>query len=167
MMQAVKKKYIAVTLVSAVIVGLDQLAKVLVCKLLPLHARVEIMHDYVNIVHVRNTGVAFGLFKGFGSQFKVVSLLAVTAVTCFLAGFLITQVKKGPWLHIYGLSLILGGAVGNLIDRYRFNEVVDFIDAHWQNIYHWPAFNVADAAITVGIVVIVASELLQYTKQRG
>ena len=166
-MQAVKKKYCTVMLVSALIVALDQLTKFLVCKLLPLHTRVEVIHDYLHIVHIRNTGVAFGLFKGFGSQFKVLSLLAVTAVTLFLAGFLISQIKKGPWLHIWGLSLIMGGAVGNLIDRYRFNEVVDFVDAHWRNIYHWPAFNVADAAITVGIVLIAASELLLHKKQRS
>ena len=77
------------------------------------------------------------------------------------------QVRKEPWLQTLGLSLILGGACGNLIDRIRLGEVIDFIDVHWRSVYHWPAFNVADSAITVGIIVVLICELLKGKQRRG
>ena len=160
-MQMHKKKYLTVTLVSSLVIGLDQLAKYFVCKLLPLHSRIGVFSDFLNIVHIRNPGIAFGLLKRFGSQFKVLSLILVSAVVLFLLFFLITQIKKEHRLQTFSLSLILGGAIGNLIDRIRFGEVIDFIDVHWCSLYHWPAFNVADSAITVGIIIMVICELLQ------
>ena len=75
-------------------------------------------------------------------------------------GFLISQVRRDQKLQAFSLALILGGAIGNIIDRFRLGEVVDFVDAHWQGFYHWPAFNVADMGISVGIVLLLADELL-------
>jgi len=165
-MQIHRKKYQTVLLVSSLIIGLDQLTKYIVCKLLPLHSRIEVFRDFLNIVHIRNPGIAFGLLKQFGSQFKVLCLILVSAVVLFLLVFLITQIKKEHRLQTFSLSLILGGAIGNLIDRFRLGEVIDFIDVHWRSIYHWPAFNVADSAITVGIIIIVLCELLKHKQEK-
>ncbi len=166
MTQTVRKKYATVALVALLVTALDQITKVIICQMLPLHARIEVVQNYFNIIHIRNAGVAFGLFKGFGSQYKALSLILVVAVTLFLFGFLIAQMKKEPWLQTIGLALILGGAIGNLIDRFRLGEVVDFLDVHWRNLYHWPAFNVADSAITVGIILVIICELFVHKHRR-
>ena len=158
-------KYRLVLLISSAIIILDQVTKTLICKTLPLHARVEVFADFLNIVHIRNPGIAFGMLKRFGSDYRVLSLACVSAVAVLLIVFLIAQVKDGRRLETYSLSLILGGAIGNLIDRFRLGEVIDFIDVHWRSVYHWPAFNVADAAISVGIVVMVVCELFKLKKQ--
>lgn len=154
-------KLYTVFIISFLVVSLDQLAKYIICTLVPLYSKVEILSDFINIVHIRNSGIAFGLFKHFGNQFQVISLIAVTGVTLVLIMFIINQIKKDDKLQTFSLSLILGGAIGNLIDRFHLGEVIDFIDVHWYAIYHWPAFNVADSAITVGIVIMVLAELLK------
>jgi len=162
-----RKKYTAVLLVSGLIIGLDQLTKYFICKLVPLYSKKEVITGFFNIIHIRNSGIAFGLFKQFGSQFKVVALICVSVVVLFLIVFLILQeVKKDSLLQTVSLSLILGGAVGNLIDRFRLGEVIDFIDVHWQAAYHWPAFNVADSAITVGIIIMVFCELFKHKQKK-
>ena len=147
-------------LIAAAIIALDQYTKHLICATLGLYGRIEVIPGFLDIIHIRNTGVAFGFLKGFGSQYKTLSLVGVAAVAVFLLGFLISQVRREQKLQAFSLSLILGGAIGNLIDRFRIGEVVDFVDAHWQDMYHWPAFNVADMAISTGIVLLLIDELL-------
>ena len=163
-MHETRKKYLTVALISAVVVVLDQVTKYVVCASLPLHSRVEIIDGFLNLVHVRNTGIAFGLLKQLGNQYRLLALAAVCGVAFFLLVFTITQIKKCNRMQTAGLALILGGAVGNLVDRIRFGSVIDFIDAHWLSAYHWPAFNIADSAITVGIFVVVTAELLNYKR---
>jgi signal peptidase II len=159
-MQPRQRKYLWLALVSGLIIALDQLTKYLVCSLMPLHSRVELLHGFLDLVHIRNTGIAFGLLKGFGAQFKTVALLIICGVTLALFAFICSQIARGRTLQNIGFALILGGACGNLIDRLRIGEVIDFIDAHWRWTYHWPAFNVADSAITVGIILILFCELI-------
>ena len=163
-MQTNKKNYLLAVFVSSLVVGLDQLTKYFVNQTFALHSQTEIVSNFLNIVHIRNPGVAFGLLKHFGSNFKLISLLIVTAVALFLIVYLITEIRKDDKLQTFGLSLILGGAIGNLIDRFWLGEVIDFIDVHWRSLYHWPAFNVADSAITVGIGIIVLNEFLKWKK---
>jgi signal peptidase II len=164
-MQLNKNKYIILFLISVLIIGLDQITKYFICKLLPLYSQIEVIDGFFNIVHVRNSGVAFGLFKRFGSEYRLVSMLVVFLIVVFLIFFLVAQLKRGCNLQAFSLSLILGGAVGNLIDRMLIGEVVDFIDIHWAEVYHWPAFNVADSAITVGIMLIIFDELFLSRKR--
>jgi len=158
-MNADRRAYFAVALIAVLVIGLDQYTKHLVCAHLPLYGRVEVLHGWLDLVHIRNTGIAFGLLQGMGGRYKTAAMLIVAAVALVLIGVLVAQMRKSEKLQIASLALILGGAVGNLIDRVRFGEVVDFIDAHWRNLYHWPAFNAADAAISVGISLIVLDEL--------
>jgi signal peptidase II len=101
---------------------------------------------------VRNTGGAFGMFKSVGSTlFIAVSVMAIIFVI-----WLLIRTKEG----YFGLSLILGGAIGNLIDRLRYGWVVDFIDFSVGK-FHWPAFNVADSALTIGVIVVLLSSQLR------
>lgn len=153
------QKFLIVALIALLVIALDQYTKHLLTASLPLYGRIEIIHDFFDIIHIRNSGIAFGLLKQFGSQYKLAAMLSVSAVALVLLFVLMTQVKKNQKLQLLCLSLILGGAAGNLIDRFRFGEVVDFLDVHWRNLYHWPAFNVADSAITVGILLMLLDEL--------
>ncbi len=161
---SLSKKYRFVLIVTVLVVFLDQLTKYMIVKNLALHSRIVVIEGFLNIIHIRNPGIAFGLFKSFGSNYKLISLCCVSAIALFLIIFLIAQVKKGSRLETFSLSLILGGAVGNLIDRFRLGEVIDFVDVHWRAAYHWPAFNVADSAISVGIVLIIFCELTRIRK---
>ena len=164
-MQLNKNKYFILFFVSALIVGLDQISKYFICKLVPLYSQIQVIDGFFNIVHIRNSGVAFGLFKRFGSEYRLISMLVVSLIAVFLIFFLVSQLKRGCKLQAFSLSLILGGAIGNLIDRMLIGEVVDFIDVHWAEVYHWPAFNVADSAITVGIIFIIFDELFLSRKR--
>ncbi|MEI6125643.1 MAG: signal peptidase II [Pseudomonadota bacterium] len=155
------KKYFTVACIATLVIFLDQVTKYYICKLVPLYSRIEVLKGCLDIIHIRNSGIAFGLLKGFGSQYKTPALFLVGAVALFLLLFLVSQIKKEHALQRFSLSLILGGAIGNLIDRVRMGEVVDFIDAHWNNVYHWPAFNFADAGISVGIMLMLFDEIFR------
>ncbi|MBN2108364.1 MAG: signal peptidase II [Deltaproteobacteria bacterium] len=154
------KSFFILALIAAAVIALDQFTKYLICANLGLYGRIEVLPGFLDIIHIRNSGVAFGFLKGFGTQYKTLSLIGVAAVAVFLLGFLISQLRRDQKLQAFSLALILGGAIGNIIDRFRLGEVVDFVDAHWQDMYHWPAFNVADMAISIGIVLLLADELL-------
>lgn len=129
----------------ALIFLLDQLTKYLTLKFLSPHRVIEVL-PFLNLVYVENTGTAFGMFKFLGSGFFIFIALIAT-------GFLIYLLFKDPqnWL-IY--SLITAGALGNITDRVIYGYVIDFIDLHAGGI-HWPAFNVADSAISIGIVLFI------------
>jgi signal peptidase II len=165
-MQANIKSFFIIALIAAAVIALDQYTKYLICANLGLYGRIEVIPGYLDIIHIRNSGVAFGFLKGFGTQYKTLSLIGVAAVAVFLLGFLISQVRRDQKLQAFSLALILGGAIGNIIDRFRLGEVVDFVDAHWRDMYHWPAFNVADMAISIGIVLLLADELLLRKKPK-
>lgn len=145
------KRPIVIVLIVFSVVVLDQVTKYLILTNLPLHDSREVL-PFLHIVHVRNTGAAFGMFKMLGNPFFVI--LSVCASLFVLYLFLRREYNR------FGLSLILGGAIGNLIDRVSYGYVVDFIDIAVGS-FHWPAFNVADSALTVGIAIILAAHFLK------
>ena len=133
-----------------------------------LHDAYPVIDGFFNIVYVRNPGAAFGFLAGASPLFRSVFFLAVTLAAIFLILYYLRQTTTEEVSLVLSLALILAGAVGNLIDRIRFGEVVDFLDVYigafpqWP---HWPAFNVADAAITTGASVLVI--LLLGRKKEG
>lgn len=153
-----KKKYWILLIVFLLIIAFDQSTKLIIQQTLPLYKKVEIIPGLFNLVHVRNTGGAFGIFGGekgpVGSALFVVA--SVVAVGVLVVLFL--RVKEHETMLAFSLALLLGGAIGNLIDRLSYGEVVDFLDFHISS-YHWPAFNIADSAISIGIG-LMALELL-------
>jgi signal peptidase II len=154
-----KRKYWVLLIFCVGILLLDQWTKYMVVQKLSLYQRVEVIQGFFNLTHVRNTGGAFGIFGGekggIGSiLFVVVSLVAVGAILV-----LFTKVKENEKILALSFSLILSGAIGNLIDRLRYGEVVDFLDFHVST-YHWPAFNISDSAICIGIG-LMALQLLK------
>jgi signal peptidase II len=161
----VNRKYWILLIFFIGVLLLDQWTKSVVVQKLPLYQRVEVIQGFFNLTHVRNTGGAFGIFGGekggLGSiLFVVVSLIAIGAIV-----FLFLRVKENEETLALSFSLILSGAVGNLIDRLRYGEVVDFLDFHLST-YHWPAFNVADSAICIGIG-LMALELLKGDRKKS
>jgi signal peptidase II len=138
------------------IVVLDQISKYVVLKSIELGGSIPVINGFFNLVHTRNRGIAFGLFNRPGSDLGYYLLLSATFIAVILLLFWFNRLKQEERVITPGLSLILGGAVGNLIDRIRLREVIDFLDFSIGS-YHWPAFNVADSAITVGTFWVVLS----------
>ena len=136
------------------VIVLDQFTKWLVRTRVPLHSSVEVIPNFLDITHVRNTGAAFGFLNAvdFPGKTIVIAVIAICALigVSIYAGTLANQ----QLLPRLGMALIIGGAAGNLIDRMFVGSVVDFVDAYWGGFHFW-AFNVADSAITVGVTLII------------
>jgi signal peptidase II len=153
-------KYKTVVCVSLFVVVLDQITKVLIRSSFALHESVSVL-PFLAITHLRNRGAAFGIMNDLPETIRM-PLFVLILVVAFIA--ILTFVKKAEprdRILITSLSLILGGAIGNSIDRFRLGYVTDFIDFHWfgDPKYHWPPFNVADAAITIGVILILLQAL--------
>jgi signal peptidase II len=133
---------------------LDQASKWLVTRALGVHDSLTVISGFFNLVHVTNRGMAFGLLNRPGFDLGFYFLVSATLVAILLLVAWCLRLKDTKQRLIPGLSLILGGAVGNLIDRLRYREVIDFLDFYVGS-YHWPAFNVADSAITIGAFWVV------------
>jgi len=143
---------ILVATIAAGVLVVDQITKFLVASRLPLHDRIPIVDGLLAITHVRNRGAAFGLFADVQSEALRWGLIAVS----LLAVALIWLYARESWhqpIIVVAFGAILGGAMGNLVDRLMRDGVVDFVLVHWRQ-YHWPSFNVADAAITMGAIVL-------------
>lgn len=143
-------KRIHYLILSAAVILVDLWTKWLVVKRIDLHEAIPVIPNFFQIVHVRNTGAAFGI--GANADSRLVPLLlnvGAIAVFCVVVVYALRSAVTDRLLQT-GLHLILGGAIGNLLDRFRFGYVVDFLDVYVRN-HHWPAFNVADSAICIGI----------------
>jgi signal peptidase II len=146
-------------LVTAGIVVADQITKRLVAKTIELHDSHEIIPGLASLTHVRNRGAAFGFLSNAelpyqSLLFSLLSLVALLAIAAYAYKLPASQ----KWTQV-ALALIMGGAVGNLVDRMFHGFVIDFVDVYWRA-HHWPAFNVADSCISIGVVMLVL-ELLR------
>jgi signal peptidase II len=141
------KKNFLISSIAILVIILDVITKMIIVKQVAHHEIIKVL-PFINIVHIKNKGAAFGLFAGLGNIFFIIiSIIAIL----FIVYYLRTVQKR---MEIISLSLVLGGAVGNFIDRIRLGKVTDFIDFH-VNSWHWPSFNVADSALTVGIILFL------------
>lgn len=147
---------------AALLLLADQATKWLVLQAMPLGEVIPIT-GFFNLVHVRNPGAAFSFLADAGGWQRW--LFAVFAIG--VSALLIFMMRRAPEqrLFCFAAALVIGGAIGNLIDRLVFGEVIDFLDFHWQG-WHWPAFNIADSGITVGAFLIIADEFLRMRKPR-
>jgi signal peptidase II len=147
-------------LVSGPILALDLATKAWVLANLPLGGGFTVIPGFFDITHVHNPGGAFGFLAGLGAEVRMLLFVAVALAAIALVLVFYWQTPTAERATAFGLALVLGGAVGNLVDRLRFGVVVDFLDVYAGEL-HWPAFNVADSAITVGVVLIAVRMLLQ------
>ena len=140
--------------VAAAVVALDQVAKALVDRYMDLHESHTLVEGLARLTYVQNRGAAFGILSDADLPyqsllFSLISILALGAIAVYAWKLPITS--RLPQM---ALALIMGGAVGNLIDRMRLGYVIDYVDVYWGR-HHWPAFNVADSAISIGVALLV------------
>jgi len=149
-----------VVTLAAVIVVLDQITKLIALSRLILGTPVTLVDGFLALTLVMNPGLAFGLLAGIPASWRwVVGLLSLVALVVLLRVAL-RILPSGGWREQSAIGLIFGGAVGNLIDRTRFGAVVDFVDVYVRD-WHWPAFNVADSAITVGVAALALGVVVE------
>jgi len=144
--------------VAVAVVAADQLTKALVVEKMILHQSIEIGEGWFSLTYVRNTGAAFGLLAGKRAAWRIPFFLGFSTGAVLLLVWFLRGVAPQRKALIAACGAVLGGAVGNMIDRLILGEVIDFLDVYVGS-YHWPAFNVADAAITVGVAVLCADAL--------
>ncbi len=149
-------------LTALVVLALDRTTKWLVEDHIELHDTLQVIPGFFRLTHVQNRGAAFGLFAESPSEWKVAVLVLFSLVALIVVSALLWRNSHSLTMTGTALSLILGGAVGNLWDRLVSGHVVDFLDFYVSS-YHWPAFNVADSAIVVGAVLLVAEILFKPT----
>ncbi|MHB8764267.1 MAG: signal peptidase II [Deferrisomatales bacterium] len=153
-----RRRLVPFAVVAAAVVGLDQATKAWVDAAFQLYESRPVVEGLFHLTYVRNPGAAFGLLAGWGAQWRQPFFVGITAVALGAILWILARLEAGrPWT-LAALALVFGGAVGNLIDRIAWGEVIDFLDVFWRG-YHWPAFNVADSAITVGMTILIADEL--------
>lgn len=158
-----KTKYTILALVSTIGIIVDQWTKNLVHSKFAWGESVAVIKNFFSLTYVRNSGAAFGILHKAPAYFRDPFFIAVPVVAMFIILFLYFKLQENQKLTALALSLILSGAIGNLIDRLRFGYVIDFLDFYWKD-YHWPAFNVADSCIVVGVSVLF---ILSFFQEKG
>jgi signal peptidase II len=147
-------KYTKLAIVAGLVVLADQISKAFILKYLAYHQSIPIIKGLFDITHIRNPGGAFGLMANMSPTVRTVVFLFISSLAVGLILYFYQKTPSSQSLLATGFALIFGGAIGNLVDRVRFGNVVDFLDIYLGNL-HWPAFNIADSAITVGIFIFI------------
>jgi signal peptidase II len=159
-----KRKYWVLFITLIWILALDQWTKHSIQEKLLLHHHVEVIGGFFNLIHVRNPGGAFGIFGGESGGLGPLLFVLVSFIAVGIILFLFYRTREDEEILSLSFSLLLSGAIGNLIDRFRYGAVVDFLDFHISS-FHWPAFNIADSAITIGIGLILVEILTRDHKK--
>lgn len=166
-----KYKYKMLLIITPLVFILDQFTKWLVIKCIPSQGSISIIPNYVDLVFVRNPGAAFGMLAGLSDQFRNIFFFAVAVVAVIVLSVFYKRLSLKARLLPLAISLVFGGIFGNILDRIRFGEVTDFVSVHIRDVVidwtifkwhlhvplNWPAFNVADSAITIAMVLLVIS----------
>lgn len=151
--------------IAASVVIVDQLTKLWIMTNFALHEQQNIIPGFFDLVYVTNTGAAFGFLAGDKNLLRQTFFVGVALVALVVIVYAYGHLKKQGRIFVYSLGLIGGGAIGNLIDRLRFGSVVDFLDFYLGR-HHWPAFNAADSAITIGVGLFMLGTLLQHLAEK-
>ena len=147
-------RYLLLALIAITVIILDQATKYWIMQSMRLHESIPVIPNLFSFTYIRNPGAAFGLLAGSSNAFRTVFFGITSLFALALLGTILVRLPATDWVGQVSIAGILGGAVGNLIDRLRFGEVIDFLDVYVES-YHWPAFNVADSAISVGVVCLI------------
>jgi signal peptidase II len=148
------RKLLLLVAVSAPVLVLDQITKALITRSLGLHESVVVIEGFFSLTYIRNPGAAFGVFADRTDGFRTLFFLAISIFAIGLLLYFLVKTSRRDRLSLIAISMLFGGALGNLVDRVRLGEVIDFFDFYVGS-YHWPAFNVADSAITIGISLLI------------
>jgi signal peptidase II len=147
--------------IAVIVLVLDQISKEWIrSNILPGGSILEI--GPLSIIHAQNTGSAFSLFTGQTLMLSIINIIGLIAILIFFG-----YIPRSSTLGNLALGLVFGGALGNLVDRLRLGHVTDFIDVRLLYDYHWPAFNVADSAISIGVIALIFFILLGFKKENA
>lgn len=147
-------RYVLLGLVSLGIIVIDQVTKLYIMQTMRLHESIVVIPNLFSITYIRNPGAAFGILSTSSGSFRFIFFGLTSLFALGLLGTILVRMPKHDWMGQISVVAILGGAIGNLLDRLRYGEVIDFLDFYIEA-YHWPAFNVADSAITVGVIFLI------------
>jgi len=156
-----RAKYRLALILAAAVLALDQGSKAVIRHYLPLWTKSIVIPGFFDLVHTLNRGAAFGILNRSDIDWQTYFFIAANSLAVVIIFHLLHTVRSGAFLR-FGLGLLLGGALGNLVDRIRIGEVTDFLDFSISG-HHWPAFNVADMAISIGSCIL----LISLYRQRG
>lgn len=148
-------KYLILVFLTLGVILLDQWTKGLVVDRFRLGESIPIISEFFNLTRVHNTGAAFGILAHANPVFRVPFFLIVPVVALGAIAYVFRKIPDKDVKMSTALSLVVGGAVGNLLDRLMYHHVIDFLEFHWRYRWHFPAFNVADAAICVGVGILM------------
>jgi len=159
-----KPKYIILCVVSLIVLVIDQATKIYIDRTMDIQASFAVIENFFNITYLRNKGAAFGILAHSSYRLPFFILVSLVAIGVIIVVF--CRLRPDQKLTAFSLSLIFSGALGNLIDRVRLGEVIDFLDAHWYE-HHWPAFNIADSAICVGVFLLAIDMFIEEKRQKA
>ncbi len=159
-----KKRLKSIFIINLIFVFFDFLSKLFIKKNFYFFTKKTIINGFLDIVYVKNRGIAFGFLKNISEPLRKIFLIYLPLAIIFVILVYILYSKKISKIAFLGFNLIIAGAIGNLIDRCFYGYVVDFIDCYYKN-YHWPAFNFADSYITIGTFLLILDSLL--LKKKG
>jgi signal peptidase II len=159
-----KKNLLIFFLGALVVIALDQITKSTITARFVMHESYPVINGLFNLVYVMNPGAAFGFLADASPMFRYIFFTGITVAAVLLILYYLVKSNPRNLMLVSSLTLIFGGAVGNLIDRLRFGAVVDFLDVYIGSV-HWPAFNVADSAITIGAMLMIWEMILNRKKE--
>ena len=153
-MNLISKIWLRLILVSGCVILADQITKYIIKINVALYDNIIVIEKFFNITHILNPGGAFGFFASQSPEIRKFIFLFVSSVVALFVLWFYKRCAEDFIFLSYGLALVFGGAVGNLIDRFRYGKVVDFLDFYMGSA-HWPAFNIADSAISIGMGILI------------
>jgi signal peptidase II len=159
-----KPRYTLFAVLTVVGLLLDQATKLYIDRTMQLFDSIPVLTNFFHITYVRNRGAAFSFLSDASWRLPFFIVISLVASIAILVAF--HKLRNDQKLAQVSLAMIFSGAIGNLIDRVRLGEVIDFLDAHWYR-HHWPAFNVADSLICVGVFLLAVDMLLEDKRSKG
>ena len=156
-----KRKYIILAVISALFIYLDQITKIWATNNLKGKSPIIVIENYFDLRYVTNRGAAWGMFGNFGTDFRIPFFIVITIIASLVLGYYYHRLKRKQLILQFALAFVVAGMIGNFIDRVFVTFVVDFIDWH-VGAHHWPTFNIADVAISIGMGLIVIDFILHH-----
>ena len=148
------QKYKTLLLIIVGMVFLDQATKLYIDSNMELHQSIQVIKNFFQITYIRNSGAAFGILSGFKSPWLTLFFVLISVVAIGIIMFYYHKTPENQRLTLVSFALIMSGAIGNFIDRVFYGEVIDFLYFHWYQ-HYWPAFNIADSCITIGVSLLL------------
>lgn len=163
----IEKKYLILLSLAGLIIAIDQATKLYIHSHFRLGESIPVINDFFSITYVRNRGAAFGILGNSHETFRNIFFLTMPPIAVVIILSILRGVPSSDKLQVFALSSVFSGAIGNYIDRLRFRYVIDFLDFHYKEVYSYPAFNVADMAIVIGVMILFYILFKEWAESRN